>query len=106
MSVLMALRTKGDPAKLEKMAANDPDSIRKISADAKKSGLIGHRFYGSDDGQILVLDEWPDAESFHKFFEAHQADIGQMMAVVGATAAPDITFYRALDTHDEVGWGA
>ena len=106
MSVLMVLRSKGDPGKLEKLAANDPAFIRRISDDAKKRGMIGHRFYGSDDGQILVLDEWPDAESFNKFFADHQDEIGPMMAEIGATAPPDITFYRELDTHDEVGWGA
>jgi hypothetical protein len=106
MSVLMTLRTKGDPIKLEKFAANNPGTIRAISDDAKNYGCIAHRFYGSDDGQILVLDEWSDAESFHKFFEAHQGDIGPMMAEIGATAPPEITFYRTLDTHDEVGWGA
>jgi hypothetical protein len=106
MSVLMTLHAKGDPAKLEKLAANEPDRIRAISDDAKRYGLIGHRFYGTDDGQILVLDEWPDAESFQRFFAAHQDDIGPMMAEIGSTAAPEITFYRVLDTHDEVGWGA
>jgi hypothetical protein len=106
MSVLMMLRAKGDPAKLEKLAANDPGRIGAISKDAKNYGLIGHRFYGSDDGQILVLDEWPDADSFQRFFAAHQDDIGPMMAEVGSTAPPEITFYRILDTHDEVGWGA
>ena len=106
MSVLMTLQAKGDPSKLEKLAANEPGRIRAISDDAKNYGLIGHRFYGSDDGQILVLDEWPDAESFQRFFAAHQDDIGPMMAEIGATAPPEITFYRELDTHDEVGWGA
>jgi len=103
MSVLMTLRAKGDPAKLEKLAANDPGRISAISADAKNYGLIAHHFYGSDDGNILVLDEWPDAESFHRFFDAHQGDIGPMMAEVGSTAPPEITFYRELDTQDAVG---
>ena len=105
MSVLMMLKAKGDPVLLEKKAADEPAYIRAISDDAKNYGLIAHHFYGSDDGQILVLDEWPDAESFHRFFDAHQHDIGPMMAEVGATAPPDITFFRPLDTHDEVGWG-
>ena len=29
-----------------------------------------------------------------------------MMAAVGATGEPEITFWRKLDTHDEVGWDA
>jgi hypothetical protein len=32
---------------------------------AKKHGLIAHRFYGSEDGsKVLVVDEWPDRQSF------------------------------------------
>src|SRR3954453_16757016 len=80
MSVLLTLRAKGDPVKLEKMAANDPGKIRAISDDADKFGCIEHRFYGSEDEQILVLDEWPDAENFHRFFDAHKGDIRPSMA--------------------------
>ncbi len=29
---------------------------------------------------MMVLDEWPDAESFHAFFAASQDEIGPMMA--------------------------
>jgi hypothetical protein len=29
-----------------------------------------------------------------------------MMGEVGVTAEPEVTFWRKLDTHDEVGWGA
>lgn len=106
MSVLMTLRINGDPAAMEKRAAADPDSIRAIADDAKNHGLIAHRFYGSDDGQIMVIDEWPDPESFQRFFAANQERIGPMMAEVGATAEPEVTFWRELDTHDQVGWGA
>src|SRR3954454_4884219 len=74
MSVLMTLRAKGDPVKLEKMAANDPGMIRALSVDAKKFGCIAHRIYGSDDGQNLVLDEWPDADSSHRSFDARKGD--------------------------------
>src|SRR5438445_8508948 len=104
VSVIMTLRTKGDPKKLEAQASADPDAIRSIAAEAKKAGLIAHRFYGSDDGQIMVVDEWPDPGSFQKFFEANQARIGPMMASAGATGEPEVTFWRKLDTKDDVGW--
>ncbi|HKU57068.1 MAG TPA: hypothetical protein VJP41_08595 [Gaiellaceae bacterium] len=102
MSVIMTLRASGDPAKLEQLAAENPDTIRGISERAKGHGLIAHRFYGSE-GQIMVVDEWPDAASFHAFFEAEQANIGPMMEQV-ATSEPEITFWRKLETGDEVGW--
>jgi hypothetical protein len=106
MSVLMTLRTKGDPALLEKRAGENPEGIRAIAEEAKKAGLIAHRFYGTDDGQIMVADEWPDAESFQRFFAANRAQIEPLMAEVGATGEPEVTFWRELDTHDQVGWQA
>jgi hypothetical protein len=50
-----------------------------IAERAKSYGVIAHRFYGTD-GQIMVVDEWPDAASFQAFFEAEQEAIGPMMA--------------------------
>src|SRR5579884_1586877 len=105
MSVIMTLRAKGDPKKLEERAADNPDAIRGISERAKEHGVIAHRFYGSDDGQIMVVDEWPDPQSFQSFFEQEQSAIQPMMEAVGVTAQPEVTFWRKLDTHDEIGWG-
>lgn len=104
MSVIMTLRAKADPNKLEQLAAQDPDRMRSIAEKAKQSGLIAHRFYGSDDGEIMVVDEWPDAESFYGFFEANRGAIEPMMAEAGISSEPVITMWRKLDTHDEVGW--
>jgi quinol monooxygenase YgiN len=102
MSVIMTLRVTGDPAKLERLAAENPETIRGISERAKQQGLIAHRFYGAEN-EIMVVDEWPDAESFQRFFESEQAEIGPMMEQV-ATSEPTITFWRKLDTKDDVGW--
>ena len=46
----------------------------------------------------------PDAESFQRFFEQMRPEIEPMMREVGVTGEPEITFWRKLDTHDEVGW--
>lgn len=105
MSVIMTLRVKGDPKKLEERAGQNPDGMRGIAERAKDHGLIAHRFYGSDDGQIMVVDEWPDPQSFQTFFEAARAEIEPMMQQV-ATSEPEITFWNKLETHDEVGWGS
>jgi hypothetical protein len=106
MSVLMTLRSTGDPVLLEKRAAENPEAIRAISDDAKKHGLIAHRFYGTDDGQIMIVDEWPDVESFQRFFAANADRIQPLMAEIGATGEPDVTFWRELDSRDQVGWDA
>ena len=106
MSVIVTLWLKGDPNKLEQVASSNPDGIRAIADQAKEHGLIAHRFYGSDDGQILVVDEWPDQQSFQSFFQAQQEPIGRLMQDTGVTSEPAITFWRKLDTHDEVGWDA
>jgi hypothetical protein len=102
MSVIMTLRAAGDPDKLEQLAAEKSDVLVGITERAKAQGLIAHRFYGSD-GQIMVVDEWPDPESFQRFFEQEQETIGPMMAQV-ATGEPEITFWRKLETGDDVGW--
>lgn len=104
MSVLMTLRVDGDPKELERRAAGNPDAIRAIADKAKEHGLIAHRFYGSEDGKILVLDEWPDPESFQAFFAEAGAEIEPLMREVGATAEPEVTFWRELESHDKVGW--
>jgi hypothetical protein len=102
MSVIMTFRVSGDPKKLEQMASENADALRSISEKAKEHGLIAHRFYGSE-GQIMVIDEWPDPESFQRFFEDQRSEIESRMQEV-ATGEPEITFWNKLETHDEVGW--
>jgi hypothetical protein len=53
----------------------------------------------------MVVDEWPDAESFQCFFADQAAAIEPMNQRV-ATSEPEITFLRKLDTRDDVGWDA
>ena len=106
MSVIMTMTMPGDPQELERFAAQNKEAVRAIAAQAKEHGVIAHRFYGSDDGQIMVVDEWPDAESFQRFFAANSDQIGPLMADVGVTGEPEVTFWRLLDTRDAVGWDA
>ena len=103
MSVIMTLRTSADPQAVEDWAAANQGTMHEVVAIAHQHGVIGHRFYGSDDGQVLVVDEWPDAASFQAFFAAAESLIGPMMAAVGA-GEPEITFWRKLETGDDVGW--
>jgi hypothetical protein len=102
MSVIMTLRVPGDPQKLEQYTVENPDAVRGISKRAKEYGVIAHRFYGSDN-EIMVVDEWPDPESFQRFFADVGPEIDPIMQQV-ATGEPMVTFWRKLETGDDVGW--
>jgi hypothetical protein len=105
MSVIMTLRVRADPKKLEEYSAADPDRMRSIAEAAKSHGLIAHRFYGGD-GEIMVVDEWPDESSFHAFFAATGDRIGPMFEAAGMSEEPHPALWHVLDTADKVGWGA
>ena len=104
MSVIVTLQMHGDPDRLEAYASENEESVRGIADKAKQHGLVAHRFYGSDDGQIMVVDEWPDAQSFQRFFEEMGTQIGPMFEAVGVSEEPRPRFWRKLETHDDVGW--
>ena len=104
MSVKVTVLTKGSPKQVEEYAAANSDSMHGIIDSAKSHGVIGHRFYGSGD-QVLVLDEWPDAESFQAFFEENGDRIGPIMQAAGAQGPPEVTVWEKLETGDDVGWG-
>jgi heme-degrading monooxygenase HmoA len=106
MSVIMTMWAMGDPKKLEEHAGSNADTMESILEAAKGRGLIAHRFFGSDDGQIMVLDEWPDEQSFQSFFSEQQDRIQPLMQASGITSEPQVRFWRKLETHDEYGWGA
>ena len=107
MSVIMTLNVTGDPKKMEQFASENKEKMQAVLEAAKGHGLIAHRFYGSDDGgRLMVLDEWPDRQSFESFFREQESQIRPMMEAAGGTAEPEASFWRQLATHDEFGWGA
>ncbi len=103
MSVIVTVLTKGDPGQVEEYASANSDAMQSITESAKSHGLIAHRFYGAD-GQVLVIDEWPDGESFQAFFQENSDRIGPIMEAAGAQGRPEVTVWNKLETHDEVGW--
>ena len=98
MSVLMTLRVHGNPKSVE---SEDKQLLQTIVQRGKEHGVISHHFYGSDD-EVLVIDEWPDEESFQKFFEA-SPEIAGLMERAGVNEQPEISFWRHLDTGDDLG---
>ena len=100
MSVIVILRVPGSPADLEQYAAGPGGEVMRTIADAgRAAGAIRHQFAGSDN-EVLVVDEWPDEQTFQAFF-AGQPDIADVMRGAGAQGPPVTAFYRRLDTPDQ-----
>jgi hypothetical protein len=100
MTVLMTLKVPADAGRLEQFAKDNPTLMPSVSGRGKDYGVISHRFYESG-GTVMVVDEWPDEESFQKFFDA-SPEIKDVMAAAGASAPPEVTFWRKLDLGDEI----
>jgi hypothetical protein len=101
MSVFMTLRVKADPSRLEAMYEADPQRFASVAAKGKSMGASYHRFAASDD-EILVIDEWPDEQTFHAFFDS-TPEIPKIMADAGVSSEPVITFHRRLQLGDDIG---
>ena len=107
MSVIMVQEVTADPNGLEQYAAGNQETVRAILEAAKKHGLIAHRFYGSEDGKkVLIVDEWPDRESFESFAEEQAPQIEPMFKAASGTEESEPTYWRELTTYDAFGWGA
>ena len=100
MSVVVVVRVPGNPTDLENYAAGPGgDLMRQISDAGRAAGAIRHTFAGGTN-EVLIIDEWPDEQSFQSFFGGH-AEIGEVMQNAGAQGAPEISFYRKLATPDQ-----
>jgi quinol monooxygenase YgiN len=104
MSVILTLRMEGDPAKVEEYAAANSELLQGVVEIAKGHGLIAHRFFGSDDGKIMVIDEWPDPDSFQAFFSEAGPQIQEFTSAAGISNVGQPEFWRVLETHDKYGW--
>src|ERR1700755_389727 len=98
MSVMMVLRVKADVEAFERYAGENAEQLNRIAGEGRSAGAIHHLFSATDD-EIVVIDEWPDEGSFQGFFDS-QTEIPDVMAAAGAQGAPDISFYRVIDTSD------
>ncbi|NUR29522.1 MAG: hypothetical protein HOV83_27360 [Catenulispora sp.] len=107
MSVFMSMQAKGDARAWEQFAGDNPEKMQQVLESAKSHGLIAHRFYGSDDGaNVLILDEWPDRQSFESFFQENESDIRSMMGAAQVSGQPTPMYWSELATGDAFGWGA
>jgi hypothetical protein len=98
MSVIVIGRFKADPNRLEQAFITHKQTLIDVSADGKAKGAIHHQF-GAVDGEVIIVDEWPDEASFQSFF-AGQQDIPKILAEVGVSEPPSFEIYRQLDSPD------
>lgn len=101
MSVMMGLRMAVDPDRFQQVIDANPDRLTHIADQARDAGCIHHAFYANAaGGEMLVVDEWPDRESFLGFFESSMDEIAPMMAEAGMTDRPTPVFWHRMDTPD------
>jgi hypothetical protein len=105
MSVIMTAWLEGNPRGVEEFAANR-DEMQAVLESAKSHGLIAHRFYGSEEGQVMVFDEWPDEQTFSRSSRRTAAGSSRCFGQPTPRGGPRINFWHKLDTDDDVGWGA
>ncbi|NMO57391.1 hypothetical protein HH310_40245 [Actinoplanes sp. TBRC 11911] len=99
MSVVMILRVQADANALEQFGKNNADLLTGIADAGRAAGATRHLF-AAGDGEVLVIDEWPDEATFRGFFD-NQPDIPRVMQAAGAKGGPQISIYRKLDMPDE-----
>ncbi|HKC29344.1 MAG TPA: hypothetical protein VKB75_15120 [Jatrophihabitans sp.] len=100
MSVLVAVKIKGDTDLFEKALADRAAEFAEIAERGRSAGAIHHRF-GIGDGYVLVVDEWETAEQFQDFFTTPELQLF-IGSVGGDTSAPpEMTVSRAVSSSDE-----
>jgi quinol monooxygenase YgiN len=95
----MSLRVHADPDKLERYAQEHQDKMQAITDRAKGLGCLHHTF-ASENGDVIVMDEWESREAFEKFFNGAD-DVRDVMEQMGVQSEPEIHFYKKLNTGDE-----
>jgi hypothetical protein len=102
MSVLMTARMDGDARAYEKIAKDGTTTFGDVVEMGKQRGMISQQFYGNDT-EILVVEEWPDKETFQAFFQAAGEQIQELVGHAGVSTEPEIKFWHKLEIGDDVG---
>ena len=96
MSVMViAGFTVSDVGKALDYARSNAEIPEEITAYGKSLGQIGHRM--TTDGQdLVVIDEWPDADTFNTFFTG-ATRMGEFLVGAGIVGEPEVTILDAVD---------
>jgi heme-degrading monooxygenase HmoA len=99
MSVLVITKIRADVAMFEKIAADNTDTLRSISAEGRSRGAESHLFADDGEGNMLIVDVWDTREHFDEFFGS-QPEIARLMQEAGVTAPPSTVSYEVVDSSD------
>lgn len=96
MSVTVVARfTVSDVGEALEYAGANPEIPNDITAHGKSLGQIGHRFV-TDGKDLVVIDEWPDAEAFTTFF-AGAPRMAEFLDGAGIVGDPEVTILDAVE---------
>ena len=93
MSVVVIVRLKADPAKVQEVLADHSQELEQVSEDARSAGALSHR---AGSGEVLILDERSDAQAFQSFFGSNKT-ITQLMMEAGVSDRPEISIYEPIE---------
>jgi hypothetical protein len=99
MSVIVVGHMKVDPANVERIWVDMKADFEATAKEAKAAGALHHR-WGFGDGEVVIIDEWPDAESFQTFFGSNTR-VPQLMEAAGVQGPPEFTIVEAQTGPDE-----
>jgi hypothetical protein len=99
MSVIVIGRMTVDPGNVQKLWAERRSDFVAIAEDAKRAGAMHHR-WAFGESHVVLVDEWPDAESFQQFFGS-QPKIADLMQAAGVQGPPEFEILGAQDAPDQ-----
>jgi len=101
VSVIVTIEFPGvEVDKWAEAAQPQADRFKRIAEDGRSQGAIHHLFAATDEGTIVVVDEWDNDENMQRFF-ANQEEIKSFMSEFFPDAGqPIVRSYRVLDTAD------
>jgi quinol monooxygenase YgiN len=97
VSACVIVKLKVDPEKFKALFENRPDELRAVSEEAKTLGAL-HHFFAGKEGEVVIVDEWDESDSFLSFFD--NPTVADFMKDVGLEGAPEVEIYEILDSPD------
>jgi len=99
MSVIVIGHMTVDPANLEQLWRDRSADFGAVADAARAAGAVHHPWaFGA--GEVVIIDEWPDAASFQQFF-AGQPKIAELMQAGGVQGPPTFEILEAKAGPDE-----
>jgi hypothetical protein len=99
MSVMVIGRMQVEPANVAKLWAERKADFEDTAKRAEAAGALHHR-WGFGDGEVVIIDEWNDAESFQTFFSSSPM-VADLMQAAGVQGPPEFTIVEAKQAPDE-----